>query len=68
MQLVDLEARISTMDFFSPSLSTSSDDSEEAGSRAPRARDKVNGSVLRRPTLTFCLEGRCKRYRSSTEP
>lgn len=66
MQVVDLEGRVSTMDFRRPSpVSISGDDSEEAGPRVPETRDKVSGSILLRPLLT-CLEGRCERYRSST--
>lgn len=48
----DLEGRISTIDFRSPSLSASGD---EAGSPVPEAR---GGSVLRCPILTSRLEGR----------
>ena len=55
MQVGDLEGRISTIDFRSPSLSASGD---EAGSPVPEARDNVSGSVLRCPILTSHLEGR----------
>lgn len=62
--MVDLEARISTVNFRSSSLSTFGDGSEEAGSPVPGAGDEVSG-VLRRPIqLTSCLEGRCKRKRT----
>ena len=41
MQAGDLEGRISTIDFRSPSLSASGD---EVGSPVPEARDEVSGS------------------------
>ena len=67
MQAIDVEGRISTIDFRIPSLSTFGDGSEESGSPVPGARDEVRGSVLRRAILTSCLEGRGKRC-SSKEP
>ena len=52
---IDLEARI---DFRSPSLSVSGDDSEGAEPRVPEARDnKVGGNISHCPILTSRSKG-----------